>query len=463
VEEKEYYPLSLPQKRFYIFQQLHPENVTYNLKSVWLLEGELERDRLEQTFRKLIRRHETLRTAFQYINGKPMQRIYEPGQVDFSIEYHEIGAGAGAADAAGVVNRFTRPFDLHEAPLMRAAIVQLAGTGHLLMVDIHHIIADGISSVILSKEFTALYGGDQLSPLLLQYKDFSGWQDSEKQRAVIKKQGKFWIKQFQDGVPLLNLPTDYPRPAIQGFEGGAVYFEIPAQQTRALKELALREEVSLYMVLLSIYNILLAKLSGVEDIVVGVGTAGRSHADLMNIIGLMFNTIPLRSRPQGGKYYPGFLRDLKTGALEAFENQEYPFDMLVEDLLTAGVLNRDTGRNPLFDTMFALQDFGEDPGRDTGLILKPYEFENRVSRFDLFFIVTGTGDTLRVKVEYAAALFKPAAVERMVQGYKEILAQILTNRQIKLEDIVVSSSRRLVKVELPVDDSADSEHMGFGF
>jgi non-ribosomal peptide synthetase component F len=266
----------------------------------------------------------------------------------------------------------------------------------------------------------------------------------------------------------LNLPTDYPRPAIQGFEGGAVYFEIPAHQTRALKELALWEEVSLYMVLLSIYNILLAKLSGLEDIVVGVGTAGRSHADLMNIIGLMFNTIPLRSRPQGGKYYPEFLRDLKTGALEAFENQEYPFDMLVQDLLTAGVLNRDTGRNPLFDTMFALQDFGEEPGRDTGtettgLILKPYEFENRISRFDLFFIVTGTGDTLRVKVEYAAALFKPAAVERMVQGYKEILAQILTNRQIKLEDIVVSSSRRLVKVELPVDDSADSEHMGFGF
>jgi tyrocidine synthetase-3 len=477
-EKKEYYALALPQKRFYIFQQLEPESITYNISFVLILKGNLEKQRLEETFRNLIQRHESLRTSFELVNDEPVQKIHEYEQLDFAVEYDDAGPGDGgsASPAQERLGSFVRPFDLGKIPLMRVGVIHTAAapsthqgesldSRYILIVDMHHIITDGISERILTGEFMELYAGNELSPLRLQYKDFSQWQTSEKQRAKIGKQGEFWIKQFQDGIPFLKLLTDFPRPAARSFEGSTVDFEISAEQTRALKDLALQEEASLYMVLLSIYYILLSKLSGKKDIIVGTGVVGRSHADLMNIIGLMFNTIPLRNQPLEEKSFIEFLKDLKLKTVEAFENQEYPFDELVEDLLKRQLLTRDASRNPLFDTMFAMQNFRENaesvPHREiSGLELEPYEFSNKTSRFDLFFIGTEINYTIRMTVEYSTALFRQSTVEKIAQSYMEILSQILENKEIKLKNIIVSSSRQLVNVNLAVDDS---ENMEFGF
>ncbi|UCH93178.1 MAG: AMP-binding protein [Candidatus Aminicenantes bacterium] len=459
VEKKEYYPLSLPQKRLYIIQQLNPGNISYNLKTVLKLEGELNKDRLEKTFSKLIRRHESLRTSFEYINGEPVQKVRQ--KVDFSIEYFED------QEVGRLVEDFTRPFDLSRGSLMRVGLITREDTRHILIVDMHHIITDGISSMILSKEFMVLYAGEELPHLPIQYTDYSEWQNSKERQAEIKRQGEFWLKQFEDGIPTLELATDYLRPALQDFAGSVVDFQIPREKTKALKELAFQQEASIFMVLLSIYNILLSKLSGQEDIIVGTGTAGRRHADLMNIIGLMFNTIPLRNYPLGDRCFIEFLKELTAKTLKMFENQEYPLDRLVEDLLARQLLTRDSSRNPLFDTMFAIQNFGENLQitneiEMSGLRLKPYLYANKMSRFDLFFICFEINDTIHINVEYSTALFKRSTVEKITGYYLEILEQILENNEIKLKDIAISTSRRLVDVTGNLA-AEDSEDMGFGF
>jgi amino acid adenylation domain-containing protein len=458
-EKKHYYALALPQKRLYIVQQLNPRDTRYNLQTVLRLEGKLEKARLEEIFKTLIRRHESFRASFIYHQGEPVQKISP--QAEFSLEYLQ----AREAEPDRFVRDFTRPFDLSRGLLIRVRNITWETGKHLLMIDLHHIVTDGVSNEILSKEFMALARGEALPVPRLCYTDYAEWQNSAGQRARLEEQREFWLKQFEDGVPALELPTDYPRPDFPGTEGASVDFTLAAETTAAVNRLALQEKTSVFMILLSVYVILLAKLSGREDVVVGTGTAGRRHADLMNIIGLMFNTIPLRSHLSNREPYREFLKNLKTKTLRAFDNQEYPLDQLVQDLQEHGRLTGNPGANPLFAAMFALQNFAENREIDTGtgtagLTLKPYETETRASRFDLFFIGIERGDTVDIKVEYATALFKHSTVEKLARYYREILEQVMENREIKLSDVTVSSSRKLVEVK-PV--MAESEDQGFGF
>jgi tyrocidine synthetase-3 len=458
-EKKEFYALALPQKRFYIFQQLNPKNTSYNLRMGLVLAGSLDRQKLEETFRRMIYRHESLRTSFEYINGEPVQVVHD--NVEFGVFYEENPP----VETRKSFVLTPRAFDLSRAPLLRVGIMKNEDQKHLLMIDIHHIVTDGISSVILSREFMSFYGGETLPTLRLQYKDYSQYQNRRQEQEKIEKQGEFWINQFTDGVPLLDFPTDYPRPTSKEFGGNSMDFRISTDQVKTLKELAVREDVSVYMILLAVYNILLFKLSGQEDIVVGIGVSGRSHADLMNIMGLMFNTIPLRNFPCGEMVFLEFLNQVKTVTFKAFENQEYPFDRLVEELLRRGVYVRDVSRSPLFDTMFAMQNFSDIPSlvpevEIAGLKMSPYEFEYQTARFDLFFMGFETGDSIRMKVEYDVSLFKSSTIERINRSYMEILEQILENTGLLLKDINISSSRRLVEVG---PEKEGSEDMGFGF
>ncbi|UCH93176.1 MAG: amino acid adenylation domain-containing protein [Candidatus Aminicenantes bacterium] len=463
-EEKEYYLLALPQKRFYIFQQLDPESIAYNIYFVLLLEGEVEKETFQEVFTQLIRRHESLRTSLELINEEPMQRVHDHDEVEFQVEYAEIEEKENQSQlAANLINHFIRPFDLARAPLFRVGLIKLAAERHIFLVDMHHTITDGISERIITEEFLALCGGERLSPLRFQYKDYSGWQASEEQRVKIEGQGEFWLKQFEDGIPILKLLTDFPRPALQGFEGSALDFDIPAEQTGALKELALEQEASLYMVLLGVYYILLSKLSGQEDIIVGTGVSGREHADLMKIIGLMFNTIPLRNRVVKEKRFLEWLKDLKTRTIEAFENQDYPFDQLVENLVNRKLLIRDASRNPIFDTMFAMQNFRENidflsEQETLGLNVKPYEYETRLSRFDLFLYGSEINDFIRMRLEYSTALFKKSTAERIKNYYMKILSQILENKEIKIKDITILTASAHIDLKPEVDQN---EYMDF--
>ncbi|HLP58377.1 MAG TPA: condensation domain-containing protein, partial [Candidatus Deferrimicrobium sp.] len=314
-EKKEYYSLSSAQKRLYILYRMEDQGVGYNIPSFSVLDGEIDKNRFEQTFTLLIDRHESLRTSFQIINDEPVQRIHDT--VEFEIEKLE-----GRGDP--LWSPFIRPFDLSKAPLLRVGLQKIKKDKHILMVDMHHIISDGISMNILVKDFMALYQEENLDKLQLQYKDFSVWQTGEKQKESIKRQEAFWLNEFAGEIPVLELPVDYPRPAIQNFEGNRIQFEIDKESTVVLKDLTLKTGATLYMLLLALYTIFLSKLTNQEDIVTGSPIAGRKHPDLKKIIGMFVNTLALRNYPAGEKKFPDFLEEIKEKTLKAFATQDYP-------------------------------------------------------------------------------------------------------------------------------------------
>ncbi|MCP4155047.1 MAG: hypothetical protein GY757_45405, partial [bacterium] len=240
------------------------------------------------------------------------------------------------------------------APLIRIGLINVKNAvvpTNILLVDTHHTIADGISRRILTGEFMNFYAGKELLPLRLHYKDYSEWQNQTKEKERVKKQETYWLKQFDEEIPVLNLPVDYPRSAIRSFEGKTFFFRLNEEETVALKKIALAHGATLYMILLTIFNSFLSMLSGQEDIIIGTPTAGRGHANLGDIIGMFVNTLGLRNQPHGDKTYEEFLNNVKETTLNAFDNQDYQFEELVETLN----ISRDASRNPLFDVMFLLQ------------------------------------------------------------------------------------------------------------
>ncbi|HLP44691.1 MAG TPA: amino acid adenylation domain-containing protein, partial [Candidatus Kapabacteria bacterium] len=390
-EKKEYYSLSSAQKRLYILYRMEDQGVGYNIPSFSVLDGEIDKNRFEQTFTLLIDRHESLRTSFQIINDEPVQRIHDT--VEFEIEKLE-----GRGDP--LWSPFIRPFALSKAPLLRVGLQKIKKDKHILMVDMHHIISDGISMNILVKDFMALYQEENLDKLQLQYKDFSVWQTGEKQKESIKRQEAFWLNEFAGEIPVLELPVDYPRPAIQNFEGNRIQFEIDKESTVVLKDLTLKTGATLYMLLLALYTIFLSKLTNQEDIVTGSPIAGRKHPDLKKIIGMFVNTLALRNYPAGEKKFPDFLEEIKEKTLKAFEFQDYQYDDLVEKV----VLTRDTSRNPLFDTMLVLQNIEIAEVNIPGLKLSPYPYENKTAKFDLTLTAFEGEEKLLFNFEYCTKL-----------------------------------------------------------
>ncbi|UCH92480.1 MAG: amino acid adenylation domain-containing protein, partial [Candidatus Aminicenantes bacterium] len=455
-EEREYYALSSAQRRLYITQPMEKDNISYNMPTALELEGEPENSKLEKTFKQLIERHESLRTCFETINETPVQKILE--HVEFEIEYYDLAtenteetrelAPLSKDPATGnwqlvtsTIKNFIRPFDLLRAPLLRVGLIKLKETIHFLMLDMHHIISDGISVNIFVKEFMSLYGGEELEPLLFRYKDYSEWQNKRKHGESTKQQENYWLKQFgnQGDIPVLNLAVDYARPAIKNIEGNRVSFEIGKEDTGALKALALKEDVTLYMLLFSIYNVFLSKLSGQEDIIVGTPTAGRRYTYLHQVIGMFVNTLALRNYPGGEKRFNLFLGEVKEHSLAAFDNQDYQYDDLVEQLSVKGSLTRDVGRNPLFDVMFALQNM-ERPGLEIpGLKIKHCEYESimQTAKFDLTLVGYESGQTLFFTFEYRTTLFKKETIERFSRYFKELVSIIPGALERKIADIEI--------------------------
>ncbi|MCP5105057.1 MAG: AMP-binding protein, partial [bacterium] len=418
VEKKEYYPLSSVQMRIYILQQIERAGTGYNTPLVFEMEGEIDREKLADTFNKLIRRHESLRTSFQLIEGENVQRVH--ADVDFKIEYYDTG-----------ISHFIRPFDLSRAPLVRVGMIMPAGGATpLFMVDMHHIITDGSSIGVLMREFMAYYAGESLEPLPIQYRDYTQWQNSETQKQAMMEQRAYWLDVFGGEIPVLNLPIDYPRPAVQSFEGNVTYFEISPEETGALKALALKEDTTLFMVLLSLYSIFLSKISSQEDIVVGTPTAGRRHADLQRLIGMLVNTLALRNFPSEPKSYKDFLKEVRRNTLGAFENQDYLFEDLVEEVTENMKVGRDVSRNPIFDTMFALQNFesqyeAERVIETPGLIMKPYVYERGIAIFDLNLQCIESREGISCSFEFCTKLFKPETIDCFTGYFKTIISTVI--------------------------------------
>ncbi len=462
VEEKEYYPLSSAQKRLYILQQMELESTVYNIPDYKPLppdffggDASILVEKLQAVFRQLIRRHESFRTSFHGIGGQPAQVIHD--DVDFNIEYVPLPQAGISSSFSPLPSPLSPlPFDPTRSPLLR---VVLAGPSSpssppsppspsYLFIDMHHIISDGTSMEVLTGEFLSLYRGEPLPPLTVRYRDYAEWGLKDTVLENLAAQEGFWLEQFSGDIPVLNLPLDFPRPPVQSFDGRTVHFYMDEPGTAGARQLAREQGVTLYMVFLAAFNLFLARIAGQEDIVVGTPVAGRRHADLERVIGMFVNTLALRNRPHGDLTFAGFLETVKNTTLRAFDNQEYPFEDLVE---RAGVL-RDAGRNPLFDVMFTLtpaktpETGGADaPGGDAGE--SPWEYN--ISKFDLSFSVTEFRHRLVGGFEYALRLFRPQTIERFIQWFQRLLPAVLEDPGILLRDVdfITPRERQLILEE----------------
>ena len=440
-ERKEYYALSSAQKRLYFLQQMDLESTVYNITNIIQLSEKPDGEKFEETFARLIARHESFRTSYEMINEQPVQRIH--GNIELKIEHYKVDVN--------VVEIFKQPFDLGKAPLLRVGVGITGGDDekYFLLVVMHHIISDGISQDIMAEDFLSLYKGEDLPSLKIQYKDFSQWHNNEKEKGNLKKQEEYWLKQFEGETPVLNLLTDYTRPVFQSFEGSTVSFEIEKIETQSLKNKAREEGVTLFMLLLAITNILLAKLSNQEDIVVGTPVVGRRHADLEKIIGMFVNTLPLRNYPEGKKKFENFLKEVKERTLEAFENQEYQFEDMVEKVS----VNRDTGRNPLFDVMFLFESIddstsGKSEPKKPGSNKKQDENEYIIgtSKFDITLYAAESAEKLFFTFEYCTKLFKKETIERFILYFKKILPLIVKESGIELGQIEIIGEEERRKI-----------------
>ncbi|MCU0285930.1 MAG: amino acid adenylation domain-containing protein, partial [Acidobacteria bacterium] len=432
-EKKEYYVLSSAQKRLYFLQQMDKEGTTYNIPYFMILEGIIDKNNLEHSIQQLIKSHESLRTSFVIIDEEPVQRIHE--EVEFEIEYFATDELSQHGRTRIFLNYFIRPFDLSCAPLLRVGLVKMAEEKHLFLVDMHHIISDGISTQVLVQDFSDFYTGKELPGIKLQYRDYAEWQNRGRVSENIREQGKYWKKEYEGEIPVLALHNDYARPIVQVFEGDRITFEINSEISGTLKALVLELQATLYIVLLALYTILLSRLTGQEDIVIGSPVAGRRHPDLEKIIGMFVNTLALRNYPSGEKTFKGFLAEVRERTLEAFENQEFQYEDLVEQIL----VNRDAGRNPLFDTMFAIKNAGARKIELPGLNAVPVEYENKTAKFDLSLAGMEVEDKLSFTLEYNTKLFKRKTIENMSDYFKNMINHIILNPDVKISDVELIS------------------------
>ncbi|HEX2924724.1 MAG TPA: amino acid adenylation domain-containing protein [Ruminiclostridium sp.] len=445
LDKQEAYSVSGAQERMLIMDKIEGVGTAYNVPVAIILEGKLDKVKVDGILNKLINRHEAFRTSFEMINGEFVQKIHE--NIDFKLDYEDVSANKDSEITADInsenfrleidkiISSFIRPFDLSKAPLLRAKLFKLLNQKYVLVMDMHHIITDGTSVSILVKDFISLYKGNSLSDLRVQYKDYTAWQNRYLQTEAAGKQEEYWLGVLPKGVQPLDMPTDYPRSAVQSFEGKTVTANAGSELTDRLKKLANISGTTLYMVLLGAYNILLSKYSGQEDIIVGSPIAARNHPDIEDIVGMFVNTLAMRNYPEAGITFLEFLQSVRTNTLGAYENQDFQFDRFIDKI----GMKRDISRNPLFDNTFTLQNMGTPELEIDGLKLTVHRVRWEAAKFDLALeIIEGSKD-LCINFDYCTKLYKEETVRKLAGHFINILYSVSSNPDIKLGDIDVLS------------------------
>ena len=422
------HPVSFAQARLWFLDRLQTGNPAYNISFAVEIKGKLEVNRLESSIDRVIARQEILRTSFSTADGKPVQVIHPELPVTLSV----VDALESEVESI-TIEAHQQPFDLTQLPLIRLKLLKLGAKHYILLLTMHHIIADGLSAEVFVREVAQLYQGLSIPELPIQYKDVVYWQRQ------LDREGKlidYWQQKLNGAPPLLQLPTDKPRPAVQSYQGKSQSWEIPSSLSKELQSLAQGEGVTLFMLLLAAFKTLLYRYTGQEDILVGSPIANRNHEKLKDLIGFLVNTLVLRSNLVGNPSFSELLSRIRQVALEAYAHQDLPFDKLVEVLQPT----RDLSYTPLFQVMFALQDAPK-LASIPGLSLKEFKVDPQIAQFDLSVCIENTADKLIATFEYNTDLFDDATITRMVSHYQNLLAGIVINPQAKLSELPLLSDR----------------------
>ncbi|PYG87831.1 amino acid adenylation domain-containing protein [Ruminiclostridium sufflavum DSM 19573] len=436
--DREYYPLSSAQKRMYIINRFDGIGVSYNMPVAISIEGCLDVGRLKNAVKEIVKNHDAFRMSFHINENVPVMKVHK----EVELELDEIECSAPEKLPA-LIKSFVEPFDMEKAPLFRAKVIKISDSKHVLFIDMHHIITDGMSSVIFDRELVKAYLGEELKKPEIQYADYAVWQNEQLKSEKMKRQEEYWLGKFEGEKPVLELPIDFQRPSIQSFEGDRVIFEADCELTERILRLSEKTGTTLYMVLMSVYKILLSKYTGQEDIIVASPVTDRKAEELQNVIGMFVNTVVIRSCPCSDKPFIQYLHEVKQIVLEAFANSDYPF----EDIINRINLKRDMSRTPLFDTMLTLQNTEKPELESGGLKFGQIEFENSISKFDLNLNIflqdngdSQSGRKLKFDMEYCTSLFGRETIERLVKHFINIFDEVTKNPEIKIKNIRMLSA-----------------------
>ncbi|PHM36581.1 non-ribosomal peptide synthetase [Xenorhabdus innexi] len=415
-------PLSFAQQRLWFLGQLDPTaSLAYHIPLALRLNGHLSHQALRRSLDNLVARHETLRTRFVLAAGQPCQQI-DPADSGFALVCQDLRALTADEQTRRITDIASAetglPFDFTQGSLIRGHLLQLADDEHVLLITQHHIISDGWSVGVLLHEMGVLYRAalddqlDPLPPLSVQYADYAVWQRDNLHEAALNTQREFWCRQLSDAPALLTLPTDRPRPAAQSFIGGRVPVNFDAALLTSLKTLGQRHNSTLFMTVLTAWSIVLARLSGQDDIVIGTPVANRQHQELEGLIGFFVNTLALRVRLDGSVSIADLLSQIRQQTLAAYAHQDLPFEQVVEALQP----ERNLSYSPIFQVMLALNNTPPQTLTLPDLQFTAMESVHHSAHFDLTLSLTETEAGLVGELSYATALFDATTIERMV-GY----------------------------------------------
>ncbi|HEX6039303.1 MAG TPA: amino acid adenylation domain-containing protein [Longimicrobium sp.] len=446
-------PLSFAQERMWFLERMTPASGMYNMPDALALDGPLDVEALRRALEGLVARHEVLRTRYVETDGLPAQEILPPPAFHLPVE---------ETDEADVPRRMREdarsPFDLATQIPLRARLLRLAPARHVLLLNVHHVAADGWSFGVLMRELTLLYRAAvrgeaaPLAPLPIQYADYAAWQRAYMHGAVMERQLDFWRARLRGAPALLELPYDRPRPAEQDPEGGVLHVTLPPEVTRAARRLARRDGATLYMVLLAAWKATLHRWSGETDVVVGSPIAGRARPETEGLVGLFVNTLALRTDLSGNPSFHALLARVRDTALEAYAHQDVPFEQMVHE---AGV-PRSLSHAPVVQVMFGLQNVPAGDLEMEGVRARALPAAMSTSRVDLTVLVDEAGDELGAYVEYARALWDADTVTRLMGHFGALLSAALAHPDVPVADLPLLDAAELARVtrELPAGPPA---------
>ncbi|GGX08649.1 hybrid non-ribosomal peptide synthetase/type I polyketide synthase [Aquimarina muelleri] len=474
VKPQDFYEVSAAQKRMFFVHMLEKESLAYNEFFALTIQGTLDVDRFQDALSKLIELQESLRTVFRLEKGIPVQVIKKEVVIPLKAEEIILSNDISVEEAEKVIQRkiheFIHPFDLEKGPLLRVKLLQIQGNWEvvdrklvkttvskspicLFLIDMHHIITDGYSFNIFSKDILKLYNGEELPKLTIQYKDYAFWNNQLKESKTYQKQEKYWVSKFEQPVASLRLPYDFPTPENTTTKGLDYIFEIDEELTKEIKDFGNENKTTLFITLLSAYYILLQSQSLQEDIVIGFPVAGRPVSELHDIIGMYINMLALRNFPEEDKDFLKFLNEVRQSVIEALENQEYQFEDLVKNL----GLHENSSNNPLFDAAFVLQSTNSESVVGDSFKAIQYQFPIGKSAFNLTLEAEEIGGKIECRFEYRTQCFKQETIKVFSENYINILKRLLKDPSKPISAIGTEKGKRLMAM------SIDEESGSFNF
>ncbi len=439
--EKPHYQLSSTQERIFFNYKLDPNSTAYNIPMAWEIKGGIDQEKVEAILNTILQRHETLRTEFRLVEGKVFQFVRE--EVNFKLE----SLTQPELKAKEAIQAFIQPFDLTQAPLIRGAVVEVKEHKKLLLIDIHHIVCDGISQVNLYTEFLQLFGGQELRPIAIQYKDYAEWEHHLRTTEIYSNYREFWLKSFDGAIPQLNLPVIDGKAQDASTAGGSVDFNIPKSFLNAITDPLKEKEVSTFSSLFALFFTYMAQLSGQEDLIIGTNSSGRMQYELEGLIGMFAKTLPIRQQIEADQPFSTFAGQIHNYMVQA--NSKQIFDLI--DIVAELNQNNPTPVENLIDVMFVFQNYQNEHQQSGEIEFSRIDLEGLAAKYPITFYAIEEEDYFMFRMEYLSSYFTPADADLLCQQFVTLVKTTAQNPDALISEIIGNDSPSFQIAEEEID------------